>query len=82
MTAASFSMLGCRVTDIGMSKGQMVDIAAALMMLIAEVDANESAEAKSIRERVTASTMRRVGYSDDEIVSELGYLPEPFGSLP
>ncbi len=65
-----------------MSKGKMVDIAVVLMTLFAEVDANESAEAKSIRERVTASTMRRVGYSDKEIVDELAYLPAPFGSLP
>ncbi len=45
---------------------------------IDEVNGNLTPEASVVRDRLTASTMRRAGYSDEEIVSELGYLPESF----
>ena len=63
-----------------MSEGKLVDVAIALMRAIDDVDGNGSAEASYLRERLTASTMRRAGCSDEKIVGELGYLPEPFRS--
>ena len=63
-----------------MTDGKLIDVAVALMKEIDTAKVDETPEARLARERLTASTMRRAGYSDGEIVSELGYLPEPFSA--
>jgi hypothetical protein len=57
----------------------MVDIAVDLLHDIEEVDASRDPRLIARRNRVTASVMRDIGFSNEEIVDKLGYLPEPFG---
>ena len=56
----------------------MVDVAHDLMHDIERVDAEQGPEAKARRERMQAAVMLQVGFSEDEVVAKLGYLPEPF----
>ena len=57
---------------------RMIDIAEDLMHDIERADADLTPSRVETRNRITASTMRRCGFSDEEIVEKLGYMPEPF----
>lgn len=55
----------------------MVGVAADLMHDIREIDASRNVKTLERRDSVTATVMREVGFSDQDIVAKLGYLPRP-----
>jgi hypothetical protein len=58
---------------------RMIDGAEDVLNDIARIDAQRRRGVAFPTDRSTASVMRRAGFSDEEIIGRLGYLPESYG---